>query len=189
MTYFILLISTIIIIYIIGDFINIPTVQNSIFKFFIQQISVLTFCISIFSIYITSFKTIYILFLPLYIYLFKNNYFILNKNIKNTIFKNWKYLLISLPIILIQFILYYDFINLDVYELSNDIHAYAAIAYNLIHYKQENTFAFLNELYPKLFNGIGVYHYYEIWFTSIIGFVTGKSFSLILQLVVPNFQF
>jgi hypothetical protein len=184
MSYLLILLIFIIVIYLISNLINFKYIKDSFFLFFIKQLLILVLSISLFSCYITSFKTIYILFFPIYIFLFYKKYIIINKNYFPDLTRNLKYLLTLIPIILIQYFLYFDFKDWKVYEISNDIHMYGSIAYNLIQYKQENSFGFLNELYPKLFNGISAYHYFEIWITSMIGFITNKSYSIILILIV-----
>lgn len=183
MFYFLLLIALLLFIYGISLFIKIPTVENTIFEFFIKQLTVISFLISGFATFLTHGKTIFILFIPILVYLFVKGHIIFSKPLKRPKQDLYSILLIF-PIILIQFFLNFDITDLQLYVPSSDIIQYASYANGLVQYGSENKFEALNVLYPELFNGMSPYHYYEIWFTSLIGSVCKLSFVFTLQLIV-----
>ena len=183
MVYFIFLIIFLFVIYGLSLFVKITTSQNVIFDFFIRQLTVLSVIISLFAVLITKGKTVFLVFIFAFIYLLfkKKLSFKLPKEINKS---NFKFFLLIIPIISIQFLLQFDISSLTPYIPSSDITQYASYAWSMVEFGSENKYETLNKLYPHLFSGIGPYHYYEIWFTSVLGFLSKESYVFILQLIV-----
>ncbi len=183
MIYFIILILLLIVIVGFSQFIKIDSIQESILNFFIRQLSILTLSISLFAAIVTKGKTIFLLFLLLFIYLFikKKIAFQIPKQLNK---KTLQSIFLIIPVIIIQFLLQFDLSKFTPFLPSADILEYATFANSMAQYGNENKYEALSHLYPHLFSGISPYHYYEIWFTSLLGNITGKSYALLLQLVV-----
>jgi hypothetical protein len=183
MIYFVILISFLIIIVGFSQFIKIESIEEPILNFFVRQLSILTLTISLFAAIVTKGKTIFLLFLMLLIYLFikKKIIFQLPKQLTK---KTLKAILLIIPVIIIQFLLQYDLSKCTPFLPSADILEYASFASSMSQFGNENKYEALSHLYPQLFSGIGPYHYYEIWFSSLLGSITGKSYAFLLQLVV-----
>ena len=183
MIYFLFLVFFLFVVFSLSLFIQIPKSQSLVFDFFIRQIITLSILISSFALVITKGKTVFIIFIFSFIYLLfkKKVSFVLPKELKKI---ECKFVFLIIPVIFIQFILQFDIFSLTPYLPSADITQYASYAYSMVEFGSENKYEALNKLYPHLFSGIGPYHYYEIWFTSLLGFFTGKSYILILQFIV-----
>ena len=183
MIYFVILIVCLGIIVGFSQFIKIESIQESILNFFVRQLSIVTIAISLFATIATKGKTIFLLFIVLFIYLFikKKISFQLPKQLNQ---KTLQSIFLIIPIIIIQFLLQFDLSKLTPFLPSADILEYATFASSMAQFGNENKYEALNQLYPHLFSGVGPYHYYEIWFTSLLGNLTSKSYALLLQLVV-----
>ena len=183
MIYFVILIVLLGVIVGFSQFIKIESIKESNLNFFVRQLSVVTIAISLFAAIATKGKTIFLLFIILFIYLFikKKISFQLPKQLNK---KSLKSIFLIIPIIIIQFLLQFDLSKLTPFLPSADILEYATFASSMAQFGNENKYEALNHLYPHLFSGVGPYHYYEIWFTSLLGNLTGKSYALLLQLVV-----
>ncbi len=184
MIYFIILIISLIIFFGISQFIKFPSIKEPIFHFFIQQLSIITLSISLFAIAITGGKTILLLFIPAYLFLILKKKMIFIAPLKKELNQNILFTLLIIPIILIQFLLNFDLSTLTPYLPSDDILFYSGLSNSIIQFGNENRYEALNSLYPHLFSGISPYHFYEIWFTSLIGFISGYGYTFILQFVV-----
>lgn len=184
MIYFILLLSFLLVFYGISQFFHFPSIKESIFHFVLQQITILTFSITLFAIFITSGKTIFLLFVPFYLYLFKKKHLIFRIPEKESIKKSIPYTVLIIPIIVFQFFLTINISTFTPYLPSNDVLLYAGFANGLTQFGQENKFEALNAVYPSLFSGVSPYHYFELWLTSLLHFFTQKSCVYLLQLVV-----
>jgi hypothetical protein len=184
MNFLFILIFEAVIFFGISLFYKLPSIVNTAFHFFLQQVISLTLFLSVFAIMITGGKTIFIVFIPLFLILLQQKFILFSlpsiEKIKNKI----PYLLIILPIGVIQFLLQYDLSTLTPYLPSDDILLYGSFANGLVQFGNENKYEALSQLYPHLFSGMAPYHYYEIWFTSLIGFITGKSYAMVIQMVV-----
>ena len=183
MIYFVILIVFLGVIVGFSQFIKIESIKESILNFFVRQLSLVTIVISLFAAIATKGKTIFLLFILLFIYLFikKKISFQLPKKLNK---KSLKSIFSIIPIIIIQFLLQFDLSKLTPFLPSADILEYATFASSMSQFGNENKYEALSHLYPQLFSGVGPYHYYEIWFTSLLGNLTGKSYALLLQLVV-----
>jgi len=183
MIYFLILILFLFLAIGFSQLIKIQSIEESIFGFFVHQLTTLTLLITLFAVLITKGKTLFILFLLLFIYLFlkKKILFVIPKKTTKSIVK---YIALLIPILSIQFLLQFDLTNLTPFLPSADVLAYASYASSMVQFGVENKYEALNHLYPEIFSGIGPYHYYEIWFTGLLGCITGKSYVLLLQLVV-----
>ena len=183
MIYFVILIVLLGVIVGFSQFIKIESIKESILNFFVRQLSIVTIVISLFAAIATKGKTIFLLFILLFIYLFikKKISFQLPKKLNK---KSLKSIFSIIPIIIIQFLLQFDLSKLTPFLPSADILEYATFASSMSQFGNENKYEALSHLYPQLFSGVGPYHYYEIWFTSLLGNLTGKSYALLLQLVV-----
>ncbi len=183
MIYFVILIVFLGVIVGFSQFIKIESIEESNLNFFVRQLSVVTIAISLFAAIATKGKTIFLLFILLFIYLFikKKISFQPPKQLNNN---NLISIFLIIPIIIIQFLLQFDLSKLTPFLPSADILEYATFASSMAQFGNENKYEALNHLYPHLFSGVGPYHYYEIWFTSLLGNPTGKSYALLLQLVV-----
>lgn len=71
-------------------------------------------------------------------------------------------------------------------HLDNDQAFYVRIASWLIESGKENINV-PNDLFDKGFEGITIYHYFEIWLGAAIGKLTGISYSIALLLIVHSF--
>jgi hypothetical protein len=183
MIYFLFLLLFLFLVYGVSSFIHISNFQNFIFDFFIRQLITLSLFISSFAIIITKGKTVFIIFIIAFIYLIlkKKVSFVVPKELNKS---SWKCLILIAPIILVQFLLQFDVLSLIPFLPSADVIQYASYASSMVEFGSENKYEALIKLYPNLFSGIGPYHYYEIWFTSLIGFFTGKSYVFMLQFIV-----
>jgi hypothetical protein len=184
MIYFTILIISLLIFTLISQFIEFPSIKERIFHFFIQQVSVITLIISIFAIIVTGGKSIFFLFIPMYIFLLWKKHLIFSIPSKKEVIYTFRHTLLIIPIVLIQFLLHFDLKVFTPFLPSDDILLYSGFSNSIVQFGNENRYEALNFLYPQLFSGISPYHFYEIWFTSLIGHITGKSYSFILLLVV-----
>ena len=187
MIYFIILVISLVVFFGISQLINFPSIKDPVFHFFIQQVSTLTIVISLFATIITGGRTIFILLLPIYLFFIhkKNIIFVIPK--KEGVIQNLRFILLLIPILFIQIILNVDIFSLTPYLPSDDVLLYSGFSNGLIEYGNENKYETLNLLYPNLFSGISPYHFYEIWFTSLVGFITGKGYAFLYLFVVSPY--
>lgn len=137
----------------------------------------LTTLISFFAIYQTRGKTIFILYPLILGYLIYLRFIKIKLNISlKSVLIQSKLLLYLIPIYFFQFLLHYDFSKGALYLISDDIYDYAATSYQLVHYGIENRTSILAEFYPKLFNGVQPYHYFELWLNGLVTTLFGGSY-------------
>lgn len=136
--------------------------------------------IAVYSFYYVGIKTINLFSFLIIIYLFWQN----PKKFKLTKFdfRNIMPLVYIFPIV---------FVIAAFYKLpdsiENDVRYYAKIGSCLTRYKVENRFHFYNEFDPN-FRGTMPYHYFELWFTSLIVKFSGiKSLIALKYIVYPFF--
>ncbi len=184
MTYLLLILFTFSFIFGISLFIKTVQIRGAIFSFFVHQIITLTFIITLFSLLITGGKTIYTLFIPIFFYLFLKKHIQIEKPSLEKIKLQIRFFLPVFVIVLIQFILHVDLTSLQPYMPSDDIHLYASNAYSFLENGHENYNGILSQLYPELFAGMNPYHYYEIWFTSMLTFISGLSGVYIMLFII-----
>lgn len=187
MFYFIALIITLVLLFGLSQFIKFPSIREPLFHFFIQQLSVITISISLFAIYITGGKTLFITFLFWFLFLISKRQLIFTIPLKKDFNHGLRYILLIIPIIVIQFLLHFDISALIPKLPSDDILLYSGFANSLVQFGNENRYEVLNVLYPQLFSGISPYHFYEIWFTSLIGSTSGLGYAYILLFVVSPY--
>lgn len=184
MTYLFLIIFTITLIFGSSLFIKTPRIQGAIFSFFVHQVIALSLLVTVFSAITTMGKTIYLLFIPVFAYLFAKKHIQIEKPSFEKLKRNIRYLVPLLAILLIQFALHTDISTLQPYMPSDDVHLYASNAYSFLEYHQENYNGGLSKLYPELFTGMNPYHYYEIWFTAFLISLSGLSGVYIMLFII-----
>ncbi len=151
--------------------------SKSIIQIAKNKLIVFIFFISFFANYQTGGETVFVLY-PLvlgyliYIRLSKHTF----EFSLNLLIVQGGFLLYLIPIYLLQFLLHYDFSKGALYVISDDIYDYASTSYQLVHYGIENRTSLLAEFYPKLFNGVQPYHYFELWLNGMITTVFGGSY-------------
>lgn len=126
-----------------------------------------------FSLYSTDLKSINLVAVPLFAYLFLKN----KSRFKMENFRLVEFLH-SLYVFPIVFALYACFEYPD--SIENDVRFYAKITYSLSHLGQENLYHFYNN-YEAKFNGAMPYHYFELWLASILNFSTGTKSIIALR--------
>jgi hypothetical protein len=182
MVYILILLVCIVSIWILSELITIDN-QKPIFSLFFKFVIVISTVATFFAIFITGGKTIMLLWLLALVYLFAAKTIRFKKfNVKEAI-QNSRWLLLAIPIVLFQYILFFDFTH-HVFCISHDnILLSGANAKNLIEFKTENVSGVITQLYPQKFNGAAPYHYYELWITCILGYFSNLSYPIILQFI------
>ena len=160
-----------------STFIKINRPKNSqYFNIFLKLVLVITLYVSFFALTITFGRTIFIIAILALIFTLKQKLISFTiPNFKKGISENLLPLILVFPVLLVQFILNYDFYYKNPYVVSDDIYLYATIGNQMLSYGQENTSAFLSYFYKNDFSGIQPYHYFEIWLNAFVSFINQKS--------------
>jgi hypothetical protein len=77
----------------------------------------------------------------------------------------------------------------NTYDLSGDYVYYARVSKYLTEAKQENYFHYFNLLLPEKYNGLMLYHYFDLWLNNFYSQFSSLSAYFLLRLVTePYFQ-
>jgi hypothetical protein len=151
--------------------------KSSITHTFFSVIISITILTSLFAVFYTKGKSIYWSYILIFLILYykKEIYFkkfeLLNFRIK------FKLIVWSIPILLSQYFLNFNFRSFLPYIPSDDILIYASYSKHLVDFGQENKFALFSQFYPSLFTGMNPYHFFEIWMNSAISVSNNLSYS------------
>lgn len=182
MVYVLACIGLIFISNIVSNFIQLPNIKHSYSALFLKQFILLTSAISLYAIYHTQGKTIMLIVIPAILYLVSRKELCFKVSSFKSIKENLYLIIFAIPLIIFQYYLFVDFNTFKFFSVSEDILFYGNAAKDLTVFGFENTSGLLNEIYPQLFDGIAPYHYYELWFTSIVAkcFHLSHTYSLVL---------
>lgn len=149
------------------QFITIKEVNTS-FEYFLKMLIILSFAISIYAIYATNGKTLFWSYLLIILVLLLKKKIQLKQFELKNFFYNISYLLYLIPILILQCILHFNFSKLEFKIPSDDIIVYASYSKQIVEFGQENKYALFSHFYPKLFNGVNPYHFYELWLNALV---------------------
>lgn len=149
------------------QFISIKHVQSS-FEYFLKTVIILSVTISIFAIYETKGITVFWSYILIILILIFKKIILFNKFDFKQFCSDLYFTLYSIPILILQFILNYNFSKGDFKIPSDDIIVYASYSKHIIEFGQENKYALFSHFYPKLFTGLNPYHFYELWMNALV---------------------
>ena len=164
-------------------------------SFFIQFSIGLVVLVSGFSIFITRFETIHLIFLiPIVYYLFHKRQslnFERNKEdfikfLKNTT----KFSVIATVFFSIVCLSVFDFTTSSFQIQHPDFHWYAKFSHGMYFSGHENSIGDMNHFFPKELDGMSPYHYFELWINAFFANLFSISYvNSLLLITYPILQF
>ena len=189
--YFFVLIATVLFLFFAGSFVHINQnylqTLSKVQQFALRQLFTLSALISGFAIITTNGKT------SLWVIFFICFYLLARREIQFKRFSfaqlkgEFKFLLWIIPVILLQLFFHTKLPNFEFSIPSNDVIVYAKIALGIVETGTETQYFPASLLYPEAFNGLTLYHFFELYFAGIIYWITGLSTTFLLNLVVYPF--
>lgn len=188
--FFIYFIFSITLFYTIGKIITRTILNKKYTSSFYSLTFGILFIVLIVSLYITNLKTIHLFTLipiGLIIYLNKNKIIINNPFKRIDTQKELKSLLklyaAALPLFIVASITFFQY-DIFPYQMQHhDFFAYSKYGQGIFESGNENYYRESNVLFPKIFNGLNPYHYFEIWLNIFLGNLFNVSYIKSLLLI------
>ena len=173
---------------VIGSFVAIQEdfrkTLSPIQDFTLRQVFTLTLIISAFALILTEGKTLLLVLFIMTLGLIVRGHVYFKIPSIEQIKEDLPHVLWIVPVLVIQGLYQVKYPEWSIANPSNDIIYYAKIAVGVLETGIENNHFPTTFLYPKEFEGLSLYHFFELYLTGILYWITGCSASFLLNLSV-----